>query len=81
MGDIGPILGALGIKALRWPGMGSNIAFEVWLVLARAHLSVQRDVNSNTGEHRIPSSTFESYIADMLLKPFMALSTGFHCRP
>ncbi|KAL4895303.1 histidine phosphatase superfamily [Aspergillus ambiguus] len=29
-GDIGPILGALGIKALRWPGMGSNIAFEVW---------------------------------------------------
>ncbi|GKZ92219.1 hypothetical protein AnigIFM59636_004937 [Aspergillus niger] len=29
-GDLGPILGALGIKALRWPGMGSNIAFEVW---------------------------------------------------
>ncbi|RHZ49830.1 histidine phosphatase family protein [Aspergillus thermomutatus] len=29
-GDIAPILGALGIKALRWPGMGSNIAFEVW---------------------------------------------------
>lgn len=31
-GDLGPILGALGIKALRWPGMGSNIAFEVWYV-------------------------------------------------
>ncbi|OJJ45175.1 hypothetical protein ASPZODRAFT_168230 [Penicilliopsis zonata CBS 506.65] len=29
-GDIGPVLGALGIKALRWPGMGSNIAFEIW---------------------------------------------------
>lgn len=29
-GDIAPILGALGIKALRWPGMGSNIAIEVW---------------------------------------------------
>ncbi|RJE21663.1 Histidine acid phosphatase [Aspergillus sclerotialis] len=29
-GDIGPILGALGIKALRWPGMGSNVAFEIW---------------------------------------------------
>lgn len=29
-GDMGPILGALGIKALRWPGMGSNVAFEVW---------------------------------------------------
>ncbi|KAA8568280.1 hypothetical protein EYC84_007316 [Monilinia fructicola] len=31
-GDIGPIAGALGINALRWPGMGSNIAFEVWKV-------------------------------------------------
>ncbi|EAW09983.1 histidine phosphatase family protein [Aspergillus clavatus NRRL 1] len=29
-GDIAPILGALGIKALRWPGMGSNIAIEIW---------------------------------------------------
>lgn len=29
-GDIGPVLGALGITALRWPGMGSNIAIEVW---------------------------------------------------
>ncbi|KAJ5222945.1 uncharacterized protein N7469_009185 [Penicillium citrinum] len=29
-GDIGPILGALGINALRWPGMAANIAFEVW---------------------------------------------------
>jgi acid phosphatase len=32
-GDIGPMLGALGINALRWPGMASNIAFEVWYVL------------------------------------------------
>ncbi|KAI9646352.1 hypothetical protein NHQ30_005796 [Ciborinia camelliae] len=31
-GDIGPVAGALGIKALRWPGMGSNIAFEIWKV-------------------------------------------------
>ncbi|QSZ34730.1 hypothetical protein DSL72_007585 [Monilinia vaccinii-corymbosi] len=31
-GDIGPVAGALGIRALRWPGMGSNIAFEVWKV-------------------------------------------------
>ncbi|ESZ93517.1 putative histidine acid phosphatase [Sclerotinia borealis F-4128] len=31
-GDIGPVAGALGINALRWPGMGSNIAFEVWKV-------------------------------------------------
>lgn len=29
-GDIGPIAGALGISALRWPGMGSNIAMELW---------------------------------------------------
>lgn len=29
-GDMGPVLGALGIQQLRWPGMGSNIAFEVW---------------------------------------------------
>ncbi|KAJ5158716.1 Histidine phosphatase superfamily clade-2 [Penicillium coprophilum] len=29
-GDIGPILGSLGIEALRWPGMASNVAFEVW---------------------------------------------------
>ncbi|CAG8362180.1 unnamed protein product [Penicillium salamii] len=29
-GDIGPILGALGIEVLRWPAMASNIAFEVW---------------------------------------------------
>ena len=32
-GDIGPILGALGINELRWPGMASNIAFEIWYVL------------------------------------------------
>ncbi|KAL2812307.1 histidine phosphatase superfamily [Aspergillus granulosus] len=29
-GDIAPILGALGIRALRWPGMASNIAIEIW---------------------------------------------------
>ncbi|RMZ40927.1 histidine acid phosphatase [Aspergillus flavus] len=29
-GDIGPILGALGIRSLRWPGMASNIAIEIW---------------------------------------------------
>ncbi|KAI9926091.1 hypothetical protein MW887_004553 [Aspergillus wentii] len=29
-GDMGPVLGALGIRALRWPGMGSNIAVELW---------------------------------------------------
>ena len=29
-GDLGPILGALGIRQLRWPGMGANIAFEIW---------------------------------------------------
>lgn len=29
-GDVGPIAGALGITALRWPGMGSNLAFELW---------------------------------------------------
>jgi hypothetical protein len=29
-GDVGPILGALGIKALRWPAMASNIAIELW---------------------------------------------------
>ncbi|KAB8297393.1 hypothetical protein EYC80_002736 [Monilinia laxa] len=31
-GDIGPVAGALGINALRWPGMGSNITFEIWKV-------------------------------------------------
>ncbi|KAL3443100.1 histidine phosphatase superfamily [Aspergillus insuetus] len=29
-GDIAPMLGALGINALRWPGMASNIAVEIW---------------------------------------------------
>jgi hypothetical protein len=29
-GDLGPVLGALGIDMLRWPAMASNIAFEVW---------------------------------------------------
>ncbi|KAH6603258.1 histidine phosphatase superfamily [Trichoderma cornu-damae] len=29
-GDIGPVLGALGINQLRWPAMGSNVAIEVW---------------------------------------------------
>ncbi|KAJ5197736.1 histidine acid phosphatase [Penicillium cinerascens] len=29
-GDLGPVLGAMGIQRLRWPGMGSNMAFEVW---------------------------------------------------
>ncbi|PKY06112.1 phosphoglycerate mutase-like protein [Aspergillus campestris IBT 28561] len=29
-GDLGPVLGALGIRALRWPGMGANVAVEVW---------------------------------------------------
>ncbi|KAJ6014799.1 histidine acid phosphatase [Penicillium herquei] len=29
-GDLGPILGALGIQQLRWPGMAANIAFELW---------------------------------------------------
>ncbi|KAJ5106073.1 hypothetical protein NUU61_003420 [Penicillium alfredii] len=29
-GDLGPVLGALDIQQLRWPGMGSNIAFELW---------------------------------------------------
>lgn len=33
-GDIAPLLGALGIRALRWPGMGSNVAFEFWYVLS-----------------------------------------------
>jgi len=29
-GDVGPVLGALGIQSLRWPGMGSNLALELW---------------------------------------------------
>ncbi|KAL4804588.1 histidine phosphatase superfamily [Aspergillus unguis] len=29
-GDIAPLLGALGIRVLRWPGMASNVAFEIW---------------------------------------------------
>lgn len=33
-GDLGPVLGAMGIQRLRWPGMGSNMAFEVWYVHA-----------------------------------------------
>lgn len=34
-GDIGPILGALGIHAMRWPAMASNIAIEIWEVRAK----------------------------------------------
>ena len=40
-GDIGPILGSLGITALRWPAMGSNIAFEIWWVLHHAPHAVK----------------------------------------
>lgn len=29
-GDIGPLAGSLGIESLRWPGMASNIALELW---------------------------------------------------
>lgn len=29
-GDVGSVAGALGIELLRWPGMDSNIAFELW---------------------------------------------------
>lgn len=29
-GSISPLLGALQIPALRWPGMGSEVAFELW---------------------------------------------------
>ncbi|WFD20573.1 hypothetical protein MCAP1_002820 [Malassezia caprae] len=29
-GDIGPLAGSLGIRSLRWPGMASNIAIELW---------------------------------------------------
>lgn len=29
-GDIGPLAGSLGIESLRWPGMASNIAIELW---------------------------------------------------
>lgn len=29
-GDLGPLLGALEIQQLRWPGMASNLAFELW---------------------------------------------------
>ncbi|KAL4783581.1 histidine phosphatase superfamily [Aspergillus varians] len=32
-GDIAPMLGALGIRAMRWPGMASNLAFEIWYAL------------------------------------------------
>ncbi|KAJ5794102.1 hypothetical protein N7457_000701 [Penicillium paradoxum] len=38
-GDIGPILGSLGIEALRWPAMASNIAFEVWETTERENES------------------------------------------
>ena len=30
--DVGPILGALGTNVMRWPALGSNVAFEVWYV-------------------------------------------------
>lgn len=29
-GDLGPLAGSLGIQTLRWPGMASNLAVEVW---------------------------------------------------
>ena len=28
--DVGPIVASLGITVLRWPGLGSNVAFELW---------------------------------------------------
>jgi 2-phosphoxylose phosphatase len=29
-GDMGPVLGALGIQSLRWPALGSSLAMELW---------------------------------------------------
>lgn len=45
-GDIAPLLGALGIKALRWPGMGSNVAFEFWYVFSITVLAISLVANA-----------------------------------
>lgn len=51
--DVGPIAGALGINALRWPGMASNIAFEVWYVDKFQHFVISHPlIRSQEGPWR-----------------------------
>lgn len=82
-GDIGPILGALGIKALRWPGMGSNIAFEVWYVMAPEHNLQINPVwaHKSLGKHQTKTSTLAYCTADTRSRQFTAHWIGYLYRP
>jgi acid phosphatase len=37
-GELGPLLGSLGVPFLRWPGMGAEIVFELYKTKADAHM-------------------------------------------
>lgn len=79
-GDIGPVLGALGIEELRWPGMASNIAFEIWYVYLAGNSLINNHSLTKIGKHLMENSMLASSIAVTLLEPSTAHSTGFPCR-
>ncbi|KAI2785969.1 hypothetical protein POX_h09734 [Penicillium oxalicum] len=72
-GDIGPVLGALGIKALRWPAMGSNIAFEVW----KTHEKHTKDYYARVLYSGQPVQTIHGTLDWIKLSDLIAILSAF----
>ena len=78
-GDIGPVLGALGIHSLRWPGMGSNLAMELWKTNADEKYFIRvlycgTPVRTSTGDLSWVSYTqFRSILAQYLPQDIVSL--------
>lgn len=52
-GDVAPLTASLGIKTLRWPGMGSNVALELWKLKNEHYIRVLysgQPIRSNLGD-------------------------------
>jgi hypothetical protein len=78
-GDLGPVLGAMGIQQLRWPGMGSNIAFEVWYVHDSELISKVEELRlTDLGKPMPVNSLFVYSIVAILSEQFKATLTGPH---
>ncbi|KKK20704.1 hypothetical protein P175DRAFT_0521418 [Aspergillus ochraceoroseus IBT 24754] len=72
-GDLGPVLGSLGITALRWPGMGSNIAFEVWETEHKEHAFYARVLYSGEPVRTIHGTLDWVPLSDLIniMKPYI----------
>ena len=82
-GDMGPVLGALGIQSLRWPAMGSNLAMELWQVSGESEeyfvrvLYCGAPLRTNTGDLSwIPYSQFKSTLSAYVPEDIVALCDG-----